>query len=288
MSVQAIRNPAQQYGVADVERLLRIPRRTLRALVGAGFVTPTRGPRNAWLFSFQDLIVLRTARALVDANLTPRRIAQSLKALRRRLPESVPLSGLRIRAVGDRVVVSERGGRWQADSGQYLLAFEGDPVEGMLGVIDAASVPVKPAPARKTENADSFERAIDLEPHDSDAARKAYEQAIALEPTRIDAHINLGRLLHEAGRHAQAERVYREALRLGARDPLLNFNLGVLLEDMGRKADAMRAYEAALSDDPNLADGHYNLALLYESMGRAKDAIRHLARYRRLTHPPRG
>jgi len=57
----------QHYGVRDVEKLLRLPRRTLRALVEAGFVTPTRGARNSWQFSFQDLIVLRTAQALVDA-----------------------------------------------------------------------------------------------------------------------------------------------------------------------------------------------------------------------------
>lgn len=278
--------PLRQYGIRDVERLLRIPRSTLRALVAAGFVKPGRGPRNAWRFSFQDLIVLRTAQALADAKLSPRRIAQSLKALRSRLPESMPLSGLRIRAVGDRVVVSERAGRWQADSGQYLLAFEGDPAEGAL----VATAPVPHASARRTRDApdaaqapDLFDRAVDLEPDDANAARKAYERAIADDPARVDAHINLGRLLHEAGRHRMAERIYREALRRGARDPLLSYNLGVLLEDMGRPDDAMRAYEAALRDDPDLADGHYNLALLYESHGRAKDAIRHMAQYRRLT-----
>src|SRR5215471_10325751 len=138
-------SPAQlrQYGIRDVEKLLRIPRSTLRALVAAGFVKPARGPRNTWRFSFQDLIVLRTAQALADAKLTSRRITQSLKALRKRLPESMPLSGLRIRAVGDKVVVSERAGRWQADSGQYLLAFEGDPAEGSLGVVE--SKPAAPA-----------------------------------------------------------------------------------------------------------------------------------------------
>ena len=37
------------------------------ALVEAGFVTPGRGPRNSLRFSFQDLIVLRTAQALAAA-----------------------------------------------------------------------------------------------------------------------------------------------------------------------------------------------------------------------------
>ena len=266
----------QHYGVRDVEKLLRLPQRTLRALVAAGFVTPTRGPRNALRFSFQDLIVLRTAQALVDANVPPRRITQSLKALRKRLPESMPLSGLRIRAVGDRVVVSERDGRWQADSGQYLLAFEGDPSAGALGVIEA-----KPQSVLSQTN-NWFEQAVALEHTDAEAARVAYERAIAAEPARADARLNLGRLLHDAGKLGQAERIYREALQLGSRDPLLHFNLGVLLEDMQRKAEAMQAYEAALREDPDLADSHYNLALLYEESGRAKDAIRHMARYRKL------
>ena len=266
----------QYYGVRDVEKLLRLPRRTLRALVAAGFVTPTRGERNAWQFSFQDLIVLRTAQALVDANVPARRISQSLKALRKRLPESMPLSGLRIRAVGNRVVVSERDGRWQADSGQYLLAFEGDPAQGALGVIEAKAPSAPPEP-------DWFGQAVALENSDPAAARAAYVRALAREPARADARLNLGRLLHEAGELEAAEAMYREALRAGSRDPLLHFNLGVLLEDMQRTAEAIRAYEAALHEDSELADGHYNLALLYEESGRAKDAIRHMARYRQLT-----
>ena len=188
----------------------------------------------------------------------------------------MPLSGLRIRAVGDRVVVSERDSHWQADSGQYLLAFEGDPAQGVLGVIEA-----KPAPATTEQN--WFEQAVALETTDTAAARAAYERALAAEPARADARLNLGRLLHEAGELAQAERIYREAVRLGNRDPLLHFNLGVLLEDLQRKPEAMAAYAAALREDPDLADGHYNLALLYEESGRAQDAIRHMARYRKLT-----
>jgi len=96
-----------QYGVRDVEKLLRLPRSTIRALIAAGVVSPRRGPRKAWLFSFQDLIVLRTAQALAAAKVPQRRITRSVKELRRHLPETMPLSGLSISAVGDRVVVNE-------------------------------------------------------------------------------------------------------------------------------------------------------------------------------------
>jgi DNA-binding transcriptional MerR regulator len=101
------------YGAGDVERLLHLSKGTLRALVNAGFVSPSRGPRNTWRFTFQDLIVLRTAQALVEANVPRRRITRSLKQLREYLPDSMPLSGLSIGAVGERVVVkrARRAGR---------------------------------------------------------------------------------------------------------------------------------------------------------------------------------
>lgn len=262
-----------QYGVRDVEKLLGLSRSTVRALITAGFVTPTRGPRKAWLFSFRDLIVLRTAQSLVAANIPERRILKSLKELRRHLPEEMPLSGLRIAAVADHVVVREGNTRWLADSGQYVLGFEGDPLEGTLSVI------APPAPVAKTDDVPRGSEDED----DLDAAMRAYERAIVDEPSRIGVRINLGRLLHEAGKLARAEKIYRDALKACGNDPLLLYNFGVLLDDMDRKAEAMSAYELALRGDPEMADCHYNLALLCEALERPKDAIRHMSQYRRLT-----
>jgi len=262
------------YGVRDVEKLLRLPRSTIRSLIAAGFVVPERGPRNAWRFSFQDLIVLRTAQALAAANIPHRRIVRSLRELRSRLPEAMPLSGLSISAIADHVVVREGGNRWHAESGQYVLAFEGDPATGSLRVIEQTPVPIE---------TDAWTaQGIELEQADAEAALRAYERAIAADPTRLDARINLGRLLHELGRFGEAERIYRDAISTCSNDPLLFFNLGVLLDDAGRKQEAMQAYEAALREDPQLADCHYNLALLYEELDQPKQAIRHMSQYRRL------
>ena len=127
------------YGVREVQKLLRLPRSTIRMLVDAGFVSPARGPRNAWRFSFQDLIVLRTAQALADAKVPARRIARSMKALRRQLPQSLPLSGLSIAAEADRVIVRQGRSRWQADTGQYLLGFEPSADDGSLRVLEPAA-----------------------------------------------------------------------------------------------------------------------------------------------------
>jgi tetratricopeptide (TPR) repeat protein len=265
-----------QYGVREVEKLLRLPRSTIRALIEAGFVSPARGPRKAWLFSFQDLIVLRTAQALAAAKVPRRRITRSVKELRRHLPDSMPLSGLSICAEGDRVVVREGASRWQAESGQYLFAFEGDPASGSLSMIERKQA--APAPGAQAW----LDRALDLESEDPEGALHAYQQAIAADPRLLDAHLNLGSLLHELERWTEAEAAYRDAARACGSDPVLLYNLGVLLEDMDRKSEAVEAYQGALRGNPGLADCHYNLALLCENLKKPKEAIRHMAQYRRL------
>lgn len=264
------------YGVREVERLLRLPRSTIRGLIEAGFVSPARGPRRAWRFSFRDLIVLRTAQALAAAKIPRQRITRSVKQLRRHLPASMPLSGLSICAVADRVVVREGTSRWQAESGQYLLGFEGNPADGSLSVMERA--PEAPS----TGAHDAFAKALALEDEDAPAAIGAYREAIQADPGLVDAHINLGSLLHQAGRLKEALAVYRQAMGACGRHPVLLYDLGVLLEDMGEKQDALQAYEEALRGDPQLADCHYNLALLCEELDKPRDAIRHMAQYRRL------
>jgi tetratricopeptide (TPR) repeat protein len=267
------------YGVNDVERVLQMSRGAIRSLIKAGFVSPARGPRREYLFSFQDLIVLRTARALNAAKVPPRRITLSLKQLRDHLPEQVPLSGLSIRAVGDRVVVQEGNRRWQADSGQYLLDLDVRMAGGELSLLErGASAPASHEPDAE----DWFNRGWELEKEDAARARHAYERALELDPAHTGASINLGRLWHEAGDLARAERAYRVALQRNARDALLLFNLAVVLEDAGRGAEAVPLYEAALAIDPKFADAHYNLALAYEAAGEARGAIRHLGEYRKL------
>lgn len=275
------------YGVRDVEKLLRLSRGALRSLVAAGFVTPERGPRNALRFSFRDLIVLRTAQALSIANIPHRRILRALRELRARLPEEMPLSGLSIGAFADHVVVREGANRWLAESGQYLLSFEGDPEQGTLRVIE----PAAPAGVVDGDLSRLSAQGAALERSNAEHALIAYERAIAADASRLDARINFGRLLHELERYDDAETAYRDALAIARSErnlssradlSLLHFNLGVLLDELERPDEAIDEYEAALRADAGLADAHYNLALLHEERGEARAALRHMAQYRRL------
>jgi tetratricopeptide (TPR) repeat protein len=220
----------QQFGVREVQKLLRLPRGTIRGLVEAGFVSPGRGPRNAWRFSFQDLIVLRTAQALAAANVPAKRITQSLKELRRRLPAAMPLSGLSISAEGKRVVVKEGAGRWQAESGQYLLAFEGDPSAGRLQVIEP-----------KVSLEDLIDRGYDLH----EARRLAEAEAVYREALKVHGEdplllYNLGVLLEDLDRKAEAAQCYETALRADPRMADCHYNLALLCEALERPRDAIR------------------------------------------------
>lgn len=298
------------YNVRDVERVLQLPRSTLQGLIKVGFVRPARGPRREYLFSFQDLIVLRTARALIEANIPRKRIRRSLESLKRHLPQTMPLSGLNICALGDRVVVRDGSMHWQADDGQYLLGLDVSLQDGVLHMVERpeGSVaqldrsdavqnggvePHRPAAHSRpkalsgrgehAKNAEEwFAEALELEGTNPPAALRAYERSVQADPDNVAAWINRGRLLHEQGKVGEAEIVYRRAIERCGADSLLMFNLGVLLEDLGKPDAALEAYHAAISEDPNLADCHYNLARLYESRGKSQHAIRHLGQYRRL------
>lgn len=244
-------------------------------LVKSGYVTPGLGPRRAYRFTFRDLVVMRTAQELLAARIPARRVARTLQRLRARLPAEKPLGGLRIGAAGNRIVVQDGARQWDANTGQYMLDFS---AAGSAGTVRTLASPA----AAAVSAAEWFERGCSAEDSDPDSAAAAYRSALERDPAFASAYLNLGRLLHEQGRLAEAEAVYHRGISRCASDALLRYNLGVLLEDRGQRRAALQAYREALGLKPDLADCHYNIALLYHASGHAKAALRHLNAYRRL------
>src|SRR5262245_3334645 len=110
---------------------------------------------------------------------------------------------------------------------------------------------------RATSAVTWYDRGCALEVIDPVAAVAAYHRAIAGMPGAAvagAAYNNLGRMHHERGELVDAEGCYRLALCCSDDLALYWFNLGVVLEDTGRRAEAMAAYEHALSLDAALAD----------------------------------
>ena len=140
------------YDVSEVATTLRMSSRAVYGLVRSGFVTPLRDRRRRLQFSFQDILLLKTASRLIAASIPRRKVTRAVAALRRHLPAELPLAGLRISAVGDRVAVQSIGHTWDAESGQGMFAFDvlggGD---GGIRVIEPPPQPVRPSPHGDTE-----------------------------------------------------------------------------------------------------------------------------------------
>ena len=67
-------SPRGGYSTREVATLLGLSEAQIRSCARAGFVAPRVGPRGELLFSFQDLVLLRTAKALLAARIPQRRI----------------------------------------------------------------------------------------------------------------------------------------------------------------------------------------------------------------------
>ncbi|SAL07491.1 TPR repeat-containing protein [Caballeronia arationis] len=276
------RNSSQDYSLRSLQSLLGVSRSVLTGLMDAGFVQPTRGRRNELRFTFQDVVVLRTAFQLQAAKISSRKILRALSRLKSQLPDELPLSGIRITAVGDRVAVTTGPSQWDADSGQLLLDFEVAPIKGDVTFLDSTPRNLK---NREQQAAEWFALAEQLTGTDVVGAEQAYRKVLELAPTpHYSAYTNLGVLLCEAETRCEdALTVFERALEHFPRDALLHFNRAVVLEELKRYDAAAQAYERCLELDASHADAHFNLARLSEIRGDKQGLVRHLSAYRRLS-----
>src|SRR5262249_58658869 len=236
---------AQRFSLREAARILECPEARLRALARAGFLAPQRGPIGPLSFGFQDLILLRTTKELVESGVSMRRIRRAWASLREQLASGMPLTSISIQSDGDEVVASDGRARWRPDSGQFLLDFEASEIAERA--TDAAAAAMRPRPVVRTSEReppatreaerdehgwpregledpsltaeDWYEVGCELEASSPERAMQAYARAIELAPDHADAHVNFGRQLHLAGERGRAEPHYREAVRLEPYDP---------------------------------------------------------------------
>ena len=271
------------FTTREVAKILDLSPARIRSCARAGLVSPARGPERQLRWTFQDLLLLRTTKGLLDARVPVSRIRRMLGSLRRQLPSDPQLASVAVYADGRRVVAWDGTARWQPDSGQFLFNFDVKAVvEEAEAVADEPPLPAPPTQAPPLTADQWLTVASELESTSPEEARRAYHQALELDPTLADAHINLGRLYHESKQLAKAEAHYRAAISHAPKDAVAHFNLGVVLEDASRRENAARAYREAITHDPAFADAHYNLGLLLESLGRRAEAIAHLRTARKL------
>ena len=116
-----------------------------------------------------------------------------------------------------------------------------------------------------------------------DEADAHFRHALEYEsPEQDKARQNLGRLLEQRGRYADALAQYELALQHNPRNADVHNDMGNLLLGEGREAEAEEHYRAAIEAEPRHAFAHYNLAqreLARESLFEAERLLREALRF---------
>src|SRR5215471_5694088 len=107
------------FTVREVSAMLGLSPSQIRAYAARGVLKPERGERG---FGFEDLVILRTAGELAE-KVPERRVRRVLRDLRERLPDEKSLTGVKLTAEGDRVMVRDGDNVWVAESGQEVFDF---------------------------------------------------------------------------------------------------------------------------------------------------------------------
>jgi Flp pilus assembly protein TadD len=108
-----------------------------------------------------------------------------------------------------------------------------------------------------------------------DQAEQVYREVLASHPENADALHMLGVLESQRGNQALALSYLGRAVQLNPTPAFYHSNLGNVLHELGRLADAVLCYEQALRLNPDLADAHSNLANTLDLLGRFGDSLAH-------------
>jgi tetratricopeptide (TPR) repeat protein len=269
------------YTTSEVSDLIGLKPAQVRHFVRRSLVMPERGERGEYRFGFQDVVLLRTAKSLLEAQVSSRRALRAMLKVRSGLDHGKGLASVRIFADGNNVLVREDNHLWEAETGQWHLNFERDFAGAAAGRQMARIGEHNLIVAREPGALDSdswYNLGLDLEDANSPRAMDAYAKALELNPHNADAHVNLGRLLQLHGDIKRGKRHYERALDLVPNHQLALYNLGTVFDELNEFDSAADFYLRA----PAVPDAHYNLSRIFEILGDELAARRHMRNYRQL------
>lgn len=269
---------------AEVATLFHVSVAQLRAWERAGILVPSQGDGRDALYTFGDLLAVRTAKGLLDGGFPTAQIRRAIEGLRKSLPAlSQPLTDARVGHDGAQIVARHEGARFDPITGQLVFDFD------VKALRDDVVRVLRPKVSQRQQRA--YERYLEGLRLDEDEttrgrAEEAYREAIALDPGLATALTNLGNLRLLAGDRDEAEGLYRRAMEADATQAEAPYNLAYMLVERGERAAAVGLFERAIALRPDFAEAHFNLALALSELGHRARARSHWKRYLELD--PRG
>jgi tetratricopeptide (TPR) repeat protein len=286
----------KRFSLAQLGRLLKIPRDRLRAWMRCGLLEPLETINGVCYFDFHQVTGVRTLWDLTQAGVKTATIRASLEQLTGWLPGlHASLTQLRLLEQDGQLLMRLGDGQLVDASGQLHFDFENQTGTEELarknepGVRDRQSgngsqksevgqqqAHLHSSAAELWEKGSAFEEMGRLE----DAAA-AYREALFVSGPDLKTCFNLANVLYGLGQLGQAAERYRQAVELD-HDFVEGWNnLGNVLLELGQTEDALAAYRRALNIQPTYADAHYNLADALEQLEHFSEARRHWKAYLR-------
>ena len=255
--------------------MLDVSERQLRSWEKQGLIT------GGEIFSFTDIIALRTLLKLREKRVPAKTIGQAVHSLRVKLSHiERPLSELRISSERGKISVQVSGQTMEALTGQLLLDFDAARLSGPTAFPGKAASNL----SRWREAEHWFQRGLMLEETGApeDRALEAYTKAVELNPEAAGALVNLGTLYFRMGKLPKAETYYLQAIAADPHYAMAHFNLGNLYDEQGDPARAREHYLTSLKLNPQYADAYFNLALVSEQIGDNMKAVSYWNSYLKL------
>lgn len=141
----------------------------------------------------------------------------------------------------------------------------------ILGLLASASLwaqPVSPQAER------DYARGVELQQHgDLQGARGAYESALKISPSRVDALSNLGLVYGQLGEYERAIRTFQKALAVAPQQPVVRFNLALTFLQAEQFENARRELSVIVTAQPENAAAHHLLGLALLKLGRVREGI---------------
>ena len=270
------------YSTQEVAELVGLPPNQIRHYVRRRLVMPLRGPKGEYRFAFQDMVLLRMAKGLLDAEVSSHSLCRVLRKLQEELGgagEDAPsLASVRIFTEGGGLLMREGRHIWDIETGQGQLDFAARELVDN-NVANLVEGEFKEGQEIEELTSDEwYNLGLDLEEVDIGKAPEAYRRALLADPKNADARVNLGRLHQLKNDIIRAKRHYEMALESARDHQLAHFNLGTIFDELDETERATAHYRQA----PDVPDAHFNLARICERIGDQVSALRHMRQYRQL------
>lgn len=258
----------------DVARLLGISSRRVRAWEKSGLLAPTLDAKGRASYAFADVRAARIVRDLIRKGIGPARVRALLASLEHVLrgesTAAQALSAMRVGVEHGRVIARDPKGTFELPTGQRVLEFD-------TGAATVRALTPRPRSAEGRTAYEWFLEGCRLDTEEATRARAeaAYRKAVELDRSLACAWTNLGALRLAEDDPDEALDCFTHAMHADPSQPEAPYNVGYLLLERKRLADAVPMLARAIAIDPAFADAHFNLAAALDELGEHTQACAH-------------